>query len=195
MNEVDICNLALTHVHANEISALTDVSEEARQCRIYYGHERDMLLAECDWSFASRRLLLEPLTLPTTVTEWRFAYRVPADCAAFREIVNPAGRNAPPVEYQSDADDGDEPLILTDQEAAVGRYTRKGVIAGRFPAWFNDALSWRLAFRLAVSFVRRDEQITIARDGVAIAVPKAMAIDKNRRARRLDPEPLQHQAR
>lgn len=195
MNRIEICNLGLSHVGGGSISGFEDNTPEADLCRAQYEAQRDLLLSDHDWKFASKRRVLESKTLPTEVTEWRYAYVVPSDCIAFRAIVNPLGRNEPPVQFDLEEGEGEVLLILCDEEAATGRFTRRFTTDARFPIWFAHALAWRIALAYALDVVKREEQIRYARDGISTHVPMAMARDANQIVRRIDPEPQQHRAR
>jgi hypothetical protein len=59
---VSICNLALSNLGKDNISALTDEGAEARACNQFYDHVRDTLLQVYPWSFAGKTASLAEVT-------------------------------------------------------------------------------------------------------------------------------------
>lgn len=59
VTEVSIANMALSRVgHHNQITALSDNTEAARQCNLHYEGARDSLLRSHPWKFAKKRTKL-----------------------------------------------------------------------------------------------------------------------------------------
>jgi hypothetical protein len=59
VSEVSIANMALSHVgQHNQIAALSDSTEAARQCNLHYEQARDSLLRAHPWNFAIKRTVL-----------------------------------------------------------------------------------------------------------------------------------------
>ena len=59
MTEVEICNLALSHVGDSKITTLTDANPAARKCNQWYAIARDSLLRSYRWNFAMSRDILK----------------------------------------------------------------------------------------------------------------------------------------
>lgn len=77
--EVAICNLALTAVGSNTITALNDNTTEAQMCNIYYSLYRDYLLRIHPWNFTQTRASLAQLaTAPAFGFD--YAFQLPTDC-------------------------------------------------------------------------------------------------------------------
>lgn len=102
-------------------------------------------------------------TLPSAAgADWQFAYRYPEDCLFARRIVPATGRTDSyhPIPFRVgrrwDVDPDDATLyIFTNQPDAVLEYTAFVECAAKFAdALFEDALSWRLASKLAPSLAR-----------------------------------------
>lgn len=94
--------------------------------------------------------------------DWLFAYRLPTDCVAVRRIVRPGLKRsvdpAPaPFEVSTDAR-GD--LLFTDEQNPTIEYTSRlpGVVY-RGDELFQDAVSWRIAAKLAPSLAQVDPSI------------------------------------
>lgn len=164
MDEVAICNLALSHLGAYPIQALTESTKEARECKRLYATARDSTLEAHDWSFARKSKVLGLLV--QTYPGWTYAYEWPSDCIAPRKIYDPSGDTADgtalnretdqidiigKIEFDVGANDAlNRRVILTNEEDATLIYTAKVTDANMFSPGFIDALSWRLASDLAL---------------------------------------------
>ncbi len=73
---VEICNLALSELHAASISSLDEASKESRACKRWYDRTRKALLAASEWSFAGAFQVLAELTNDRD-REWGHKYQVP----------------------------------------------------------------------------------------------------------------------
>lgn len=91
----DIANLALAHCgSSNPIGDLiTERSQEARSCRLFYDVARQQVLRAIPWPFAKKFANLQLVTnftaqnVPATM-EWWYSYRYPSDCLHFLRIVS-----------------------------------------------------------------------------------------------------------
>lgn len=145
-SEVSICNQALSHIGAEaEIESLTETSEEAKYCNIYYEHARDNLLREHPWNFAIKYQTLAQIG--TAPTNWEYQYQYPSDCLNALEIVNTADDTV--LEYEVISDGASGKYIITDVENAELRYTAKITDPNVFDVGFIEALTWALAYRIA----------------------------------------------
>lgn len=167
ISSVKICNMAISHVGDDStIESLSESSAEAAACSIWYDWSRIQTLEGHNWDFAIKRATLALLeTNPTE--DWAYRYNYPTDCVKARLIVNPLGRAADPVPFTVEASsDGQVTTILTDQENAKLIYTMDVEDPTRFSSMFIDALSWRVASRIAFSLTGKRE---IVRDSETIA--------------------------
>ncbi len=172
--EVDICNLALSHLgDVANIAAIDppDGSAQAEHCARFYPIARDSLLELHDWGFATRRAALAQLT--NTTTTWAYCYAQPsdlintisvlADDAAddtsvaiptpinWNDMVMPAlgsGSYTPQPFILESLTDGTD-VIYTNQAGAVLRYVAQVTDTTKFSPLFVQALSWSLASMLA----------------------------------------------
>lgn len=147
-----ICNLALSHINQTQSSIAnldTDSGNTAVQCRIHFEVSRRFVLAYHNWGFAKKRITLSDLGSPPGT--WLYRYDYPSDCLRFREIER-FTRNIPPVPFEVESDtNGTGLCVLTDQEEAVGIYTRDVTNVSLFPPAFVTAFSWHLASELAMA--------------------------------------------
>ena len=101
---VDICNQALAMVGAEFIRALDNSTKRSRACSVFYPMLRDYLLTRMDWPFAKKLGLLKPLDedqplrvglnvqIKTQIPEGWYAYQIPNDCAAPRDLHPPGSK-------------------------------------------------------------------------------------------------------
>jgi hypothetical protein len=165
--EVDLCNLALSHLGDNATIASINPPEgsaQAEHCARFYPFARDSLLEMHTWGFATKRIQLALLSA-NTGTEWDFEYAVPNDAVNLIAVIDPtasddysqtlenqavtAGGSYVPQAYSAEISDTGAQVILTDLENAELRYTSLVVDTGSFSPLFNMTLSWHLASLLA----------------------------------------------
>lgn len=170
-SQIEICNLALSHLGAYPIQALTDRTKEARECNRLYGPARDAMLEAHDWGAARKRKILA--LLEDTYSGWDFAYSWPSDCLVPRKIYDGTGDltgtvydpetdryiQTGKIEYEIGVnDDLNRKLILTDKEDAELIYTAKVTDANLYTPMMVQALGYRLAADLAVP-IRADSKL------------------------------------
>lgn len=177
-SEVDIYNLALTHLgDSASVSSPTEASTQAAYCRQFYSIARDMVMEGHDWGFATTRTSLALLAANETST-WLYAYAVPSDCLNTIAVLPSdagndynTGQTAPtpwpdvrpfntsayqPQPYALEALQDGTPVIYTNQQNAVLRYTRTITDPGRFPPTLVMALSYQLAALVAGPLIKGD---------------------------------------
>lgn len=172
-SEVEICNLALSHLGDSATVASIDPPEgsaQAEHCARWYPVARNALLEMHDWSFATRRVVLAELVRNDTA--WRHAYARPADALKILAVL-PSGATddsaACPFDTETDAADND--IIMCDQAGAIARYTRIVTDSSRFSPLFVTTLGWFLSTYLAGPVLKGDSAVKIANANMS----KAMA--------------------
>lgn len=154
-SEVEICNLALSHIGAYSINALSDASQEARKCNLYFDSDRDFVLRDYPWNFAEKRNLLAVLS-GVTPYGYTYAYAYPTDCVNALYLFNSANITVP-LEFKITAkDDLSGKQILTDEEDAVLVYTARVEDPTLFDANFIVAFSYKLAASLALTLTKKE---------------------------------------
>lgn len=78
-SEVDICNIALTRLGHQQITALTDNTKAAGLCTLHYARCRDSMLRAHPWNFAVKRATLA-LSVTTPNHEFLYQHALPEDC-------------------------------------------------------------------------------------------------------------------
>jgi hypothetical protein len=177
-SEVDICNLALSHIGASAtISSLTEQSEEAFHCNLLYADARDAVLRAHPWGFAKRHLALSDVGSPPG--NWSYRYSYPNDAIYAREILqtNTAGD---PIKFEVALSDAyNARVILTDQKEAVLVYTYKVTNTLAFDPLFVNALTWRIAADIAMPLTRDQERLKAAYQMYQAGISQAQLFDVN----------------
>lgn len=165
---VSICNLALSNIGKDNISALTDAGAEARACSQFYEHVRDTMLQAYPWRFAGKTQSLAEIANDKP-GQWGYAYERPSDCLKPRWVRPAYSEDDPALTAQEEISfphDVDGQVIYCNLSPAFLRYTVRLTDPTRFSALFVDALSWNLAVRLAMPLTRdpkiRSEAFQIA---------------------------------
>lgn len=172
-SEIDICNLALSHLGDNATVASLDPPEgsaQAEHCARFYPIARDSLLEMHTWGFATKRIQLAQLG--TGWPEWNYAYAQPADALNIVAILPPdatddysaggiatgvsTGGPYVPQPYSCETDANGADVIYTDQALAVLRYTGIVTDTTRFSPLFVVTLSWHIASFLAGPILKGD---------------------------------------
>ena len=84
--KLELYNLAVAELPAQQIASLDEQGLEARECRRSYPQVIAEMLAWGRWSFQNRRVVLAAVT-NTRDAEWTYAYAVPSDMGVALRIV------------------------------------------------------------------------------------------------------------
>lgn len=184
MNQVDVCNLALSrigHGASSAIVSLEDASEAARCCKRVFASTMQAVLEEFNWSWAKGVVALSLST--ETVPGYTYVYAYPADCLTIRGIsadgYNPtrSPRYKAPFEVVASSN-GESRLIATDLQNAVAFVTRDIKNPAFATNLFCQALAWRLAKELALGLKANPQMAQSAEQEYLIAVSKAVSANE-----------------
>ncbi|WP_288080813.1 hypothetical protein [Pseudomonas sp.] len=206
-SEVDICNLALAHLgDTATVSSINppEGSAQAEHCARFYPIARDSLLEMHTWGFATTRVTLA--SIGSSWPEWKYCYAAPSDMLNALGILDPyasddyaAGNNYgftqtgvpligsgtyTPQPFAMESLPDGTPVIYTNQDGAVLRYTRTVTDTTLFSPLFIDALGWSLASYLAGPLIKGDAGAAEAKRCYAafqLAFGKAAVSDANQR--------------
>lgn len=179
--EVDICNLALSHLgEGTKITSINplDGSVQSSYCATFYPIARNSLLEMQPWNFAMRRADL--VAAVNESTEWDYAYTMPDNVAKIVAVMPPDSQDdysttfaasssvyytAPvvaagtynPQPFAIEVDSDGKQIIYSDQPDAVVRYVEKVTDPRAFSQTFVVALSWHLASMLAGPVIKGDQ--------------------------------------
>lgn len=187
-SEVDICNLALSHVgdEAN-ITSLDEASAQAQHCKRFYPIARDALLALGNWSFSTTRANLA-LMAEVPLIGWQYAYAQPSLCVNILGIyAQGATSDESVVEFDRETAADGAIVILCNQQDAVIRYTRTITDTTLFPSLFVEALGWMLAASLAGPMLKGEAGVQMASAALKEAqywIGRAREYDASQRRRR-----------
>lgn len=139
------------------ISDPNEASTEARECRRFFDHVRDLLLQAYPWRFAGKLAPMAENVDNIRSEYWAHSYKRPTDCLKVRSVSPtrkipslPFNESEPygvPYDYEADA-------IFCDISPAYLHYTYQCTDTSRFTATFIEALSWHLAARLAMPLTK-----------------------------------------
>jgi len=169
-SEVEICNLALSHLGDTATVASLEPPEgsaQAEHCARFYPMARDALLEMHAWNFATRRVV--PAELANNWTQWAHAYAKPADCLRVLGVMHrlatddftmstgmPLQGVATEVPYSLEVGDDLQDVLYTNQEEAAIRYVARVVDTAKFSPIFVLTLSHYLASMLAGPLLKGD---------------------------------------
>ena len=166
-SEIDICNLALSHLGDTATVASIDPPEgsaQAEHCARFYPIARDSLLEMHSWGFATKRVQLALLS--SGWPEWEYAYAQPSGAVNILAILPPessddytttaSGGAAIPQPFSCEVNEDGAQVIYTDQADAVLRYTAIVTNPTLFSPLFVSALSHHLAGMLAGPLLKGD---------------------------------------
>jgi len=93
-SEVDICNMALSHVGSDAVVVSispADGSVESGYCARFFPIALGLLLERHTWSFAKTRVALAEVTNPSE--SWAYAYGLPGNCLKPRRVLQQVSLN------------------------------------------------------------------------------------------------------
>lgn len=216
-SDIDICNLALSHLGDSASVSSIDPPEgsaQAEHCARWYPIARDTLLSSHAWNFASKRASLASLEYEV-VAGWTHAYALPSDCLEAVAILDPnstgdytenyanqdwhshSGYPLRPSDtardYVIESGTDGVPILFTNQQYAVLRYVYTVTDTTRFTPIVANAISWLLASYLAGPVVKGMEGAQMARACLQayenVELPKAKMHDARQRRVKQDLSP------
>lgn len=183
-SEVDICNLALSHLGEDFIVALTDGTPRADLCTLHYPITRDEVLRSHRWNFAITRAELSANTDPAF--GWDKSFVLPEDCLRVIEF-NDTEIGA--IVGEEFAIEGRS--LVTNAETAKIVYVRREDDTTAYDAIFIRALSLKLAVALSEGIrgtTEKTGELLAAYE--RITAPLARRVDSNEGSRRRGMLPL-----
>lgn len=190
-SEVDICNVALTHLGDSATVASLDPPEgsaQAEHCARFYPIARDAMLSMHPWSFATRRHKLAQLV--DAPPGWTYAYTLPTDALDIFAVLGPGEIDPGSTPYAStlqhpytrEVNDSGNQVLYCHVDNAVARYSVRVEDTTRFPPLFVTALSWHLAAMLAGPIIKGDAGMAEAKrceQMMLMFLGQARSIDSN----------------
>ena len=162
--------MALDNLGAKStIESFEEASAEARTIRLWYDQSRLTVLEAYPWSFATKRLALTEHSEDPPTNIWAYRYQYPADCVKARSLQMPQWTvggivtevpafliqpDAIPFDIEMDST-GAFQTILTNLQDAILVYTFDQTNPQHFDRQFVIALSYMLAFNIAIKVTGR----------------------------------------
>lgn len=173
-SQVQISNIALARIGiGQQISALTEQSQEAVTCSLMFDQARDYVLRGMDWPFARKYAALA-LIEENPNLDWGFSYRYPTDCLFFRRMVTGirAQTTKPAFEIANSATSR---VIFSDRENAIGVYTVRVKDTSFYDPAFVSCLAWRLAYEICSPLAKERRYRNEAMQMYRLELSEAMA--------------------
>jgi|LauGreDrversion4_2_1035121.scaffolds.fasta_scaffold00190_7 hypothetical protein len=173
---ISICNMALARVGVSSfISSLTEPSNEARVCALFYEQMRDYALRDYPWNFANTRVALSEAG--DAPTNWEYMYVYPSDCLKARAIV-PPGLRAPRSDQRIPFETGyynGQRVIYSNLDQAELIYTKRIEDPTIFDPMFASALSYLIAAEIAMPLAVQPKVAEQARSAYMMVASSAAA--------------------
>ncbi len=146
-SKVEICNLAISWLGGQLITALTDNTTEAILCNANYEMSRRAVLEEREWTFAIKRVTLTPL-VATPLFGYSYSFTSPPDSLRLINVYDPRhdGRNTPPTLPHVLEDK----IIYADINEIDVKYIWDQQTSTRFSSLFDQVLAAHIASRIAI---------------------------------------------
>ena len=186
MSEVSICNQALsllgamsgTGVSVNPLTSLDDDTKEAKLCKINYEPVRDAVLAEHDWSFATKWLSI-PASADPSPGELQNEFPLPTDVLTVL-FVGAGYRRPANWQVENNA-------IRTDTATCKCQVIYRVEDTSKYSSMFTQALVSRLAAELAIPITNSrtlmENMYTMYERKVKMAAAKDSQQGRSRRLR------------
>lgn len=165
--DVDICANALRLLGDDPIVSLEDDSERARLCNAFYAPTRDAVLRAHPWNFALRRAALNRLAA-APLFEWSAQFQLPVDPFCLRVIRTDDDTYPWKVEGR---------VLLTNRSEVKILYIARVTDVTLFDPLFTDALTYRLAEKLAMPVTGSLEKARAFRDLYLQVLSEALTYD------------------
>lgn len=137
-SQVDICNMALTSLGHKTITSLTEATETARKCNIYYQQAVDAVLRAYPWNCAMARASLVRL-VDTPAFGFAYKYALPQEPYCLRALQLEEKYMKFKVEGRT---------LLCDYSSAKLLFIKR-IVAAEMDPLLVDAVAARLAAELA----------------------------------------------
>jgi hypothetical protein len=162
--QVELCNIALSHLRSQGINDINETSAQAQQCKLHFGPSLDLMLRSNSFSF-SRKLV-------------GHAYQYPPDCLFIEKLIrnnelySATSGVASPQDIASVHDridhevmmDGTTKVILANEPQLRMRYRSRVTNYDLFDPSFVQAFTRLLAANVAVAIIGVKEGRAIKSD-------------------------------
>lgn len=171
-SETDICNMALMKVGAKpQISTITENSENARHCKLFYPSVRDAVLRSHPWNCALHRTTITALS-DTPDSDWDHQYQLPTNPWCLR-ILQVGTQEDQPTRWTIEGR-----RLLTNENSPPIVYVKRITDTNEFDPLLVDALTLKLAVKLSMPLTKDPRiQKALIDELEMISLPEARGID------------------
>jgi hypothetical protein len=162
-SDIDIASNALQEIGAKSISSFDDPGAGAAVAKALYERITRALLTKTYWGFALKKQQLNRLS-QTPLNEFKYAHQIPTDCLKVQ-------RTYPRIYYKIYRD-----LIYSDSIDVEIDYIFR-VDTTLFPAYFELALTYKLASEFALAVTDNEQKNLIYEEKFRQALADAFAAD------------------
>lgn len=197
ITQVQICNMALTHIGIKQlISAITDDNEEANMCELYWDTALQNALNEGDWAFARQRVDLVEAA-GTAPDPWKYQYVEPVSLVRALRIDDERATRLPEdrVPFARETSAAGVKLFYCDVVDAVLIYTYEQTDVSKFSPPFVIYMSWMLAALICEPLTGDSRMGTEKEQRAEHELAKAFAKDLNGEQEHFEEEASWMQAR
>jgi hypothetical protein len=174
--DTELCNLALSHIGARNISIIGEATKEGRECAKLYDPARRHVLRGFSWGFAEQRTALALLSGVTPVG-YTYAYEYPVKCLKARKIWKDES-DLEPIDFIINVGPtGNSKVIYTNEASAVLIFTYDVTNTSIFDPEFDTLFSWKLASDLAIPITKKRSTLAMALNTYSIYSAEAKQSD------------------
>lgn len=135
-SQVEICNMALASLGHKTITAITEASEGARKCRVFYQAAVDETIRDYNWNCATARAELAADSVAPSFG-WSYQYPLPVDCLRVLQM------ERLDLKFKIEGR-----KLLTDESSCKILYLKR-ISTGEMDALLTGAVAARLAAEIA----------------------------------------------
>lgn len=150
-SEVSIANRALQKLGARRITSFTDDTKEARAVNTCYTELRDAELRAHPWCFATKRVILAPLSTAPAF-DYGYAFQLPADCV---RVLKP---NRTYLDWKLE---NGVNILTNDGDTLELVYTSRVEDPNMMDPLFREALAARIAMELCEELTQSNQKFQI----------------------------------
>lgn len=184
--QVDLINQALDLIRAQPVTSYDENSETGRRVRSHFVPARQYMLQSNAWSFCEARQSLSQTADAPEDPNWTYRFQLPPRFLKFRSLqAIDTGMSVHLTEEMGAQYMQRGQYVYCDWDVIYAIYTEDVDTTGLWPAAFDDAFAYHLAWRMAPSFkvpgVDRNTLKADAGDMFVFAVSQDRGLPRNMR--------------
>lgn len=165
MDQITICNSALTRIGCARISSIDEQTKSAIALKAIYGLTRDSLFRCHPWNFTIKRAVLAPVS-GTPAYEFDYAYTLPSDCL---RVLDP---DSTYIDFV--VENGQ---LLCNESSLNLRYIYRNEDESSWDAAFAEVMSWKLARDIGYHMTQSQSLVEACDKAYRAALQEARSMD------------------